>query len=101
MFVAGKNCRLNCVTLSSRFLGHEISSVQFLGRTGSHLAIASEDCRIGIIDAERMQLLTKISFDKEGEGQPVDIIAVNNLLYVLTHHNNIFCLDCRLFIRNF
>ncbi|OZC11786.1 hypothetical protein X798_00967 [Onchocerca flexuosa] len=74
----------------------EISSVQFLGRTGSHLAIASEDCRIGIIDAERMQLLTKISFDKEGEGQPVDIIAANNLLYVLTHHNNIFCLDCRI-----
>ncbi|VDK85564.1 unnamed protein product [Litomosoides sigmodontis] len=76
--------------------GHEISSVQFLGQTGSHLAIASEDCRISVVDAERMQLLTKISFDKEGEGSPVDIIAVDNLLYVLTHHNNIFCLDCRI-----
>ncbi|VBB33640.1 unnamed protein product [Acanthocheilonema viteae] len=76
------------------YSGHEISSVQFLGRTGSHLAIASEDCRISVIDSERMQLLTKISFDKEGEGPPVDIIAVDNLLYVLTHHSNIFCLDC-------
>ncbi|VIO93356.1 Protein kinase domain containing protein [Brugia malayi] len=76
--------------------GREINSVQFLGRTGSHLAIASEDCRISVIDAERMQLLTKISFDKEGEGPPVDIIAVDNLLYVLTHHSNIFCLDCRI-----
>ncbi|CAG9536519.1 unnamed protein product [Cercopithifilaria johnstoni] len=74
----------------------EISSVQFLGRTGSHLAIASEDCRISFIDAERMQLLTKISFDKEREGPPVDIIAVDNLLYVLTHHSSIFCLDCRI-----
>ncbi|MCP9261459.1 Phosphoinositide 3-kinase regulatory subunit 4 [Dirofilaria immitis] len=79
-------------------VGQEISSVQFLGRTGSHLAIASEDCRISVIDTERMQLLTKISFDKEGEGPPVDIIAVDNLLYVLTHHNNIFCLDCSLII---
>uniref|UniRef100_A0A1I7V7K1 non-specific serine/threonine protein kinase n=1 Tax=Loa loa TaxID=7209 RepID=A0A1I7V7K1_LOALO len=76
--------------------GQEISSVQFLGRTGSHLAIASEDYRISIIDTERMHLLTKISFDKEREGPPVDIIAVDNLLYVLTHHNSIFCLDCRI-----
>lgn len=81
--------------LQVQISGQEISSVQFLGRTGSHLAIASEDCRISVIDAERMQLLTKISFDKKAEGPPVDIIAVDNLLYVLTHHNNIFCLDCR------
>uniref|UniRef100_A0A915PPG6 non-specific serine/threonine protein kinase n=1 Tax=Setaria digitata TaxID=48799 RepID=A0A915PPG6_9BILA len=76
--------------------GEEINSVQFLGRTGSHLAIASEDCRISVVDAERMQLLTKIRFDKDAEGPPVDIIAVDNLLYVLTHHSNIFCLDCRI-----
>uniref|UniRef100_A0A183E116 non-specific serine/threonine protein kinase n=1 Tax=Gongylonema pulchrum TaxID=637853 RepID=A0A183E116_9BILA len=78
------------------FSSQQINSVQFLGETGSHLAVASEDCGVSIVDAQRNQSLVTIAFNKDEEGSPVDIIAVDNLLYVLTHHSNIYCVDCRL-----
>lgn len=66
-----------------------------MGQTDSHIAIATEDCRVSVMDTQRSHLVTKATFDKNEEGYPVDIYAANNLLYVLTHHSYVFCFDCR------
>lgn len=78
-----------------QFSGQKISSVQYMGVNGLHLAIASEDSRVSVVDVKKTSLLTTIGFDKDEEGSPVDLYAVGNLLYVLTHHSNVFCFDCR------
>ncbi|VDM97464.1 unnamed protein product [Thelazia callipaeda] len=75
--------------------GQNITSIQFLGPTGSHLVVASRDALVNILDAERMHIAAKFNFEKE-EGHPVNIIATDNLVYVLTHHSHIVCLDYRM-----
>uniref|UniRef100_A0A9J2P287 non-specific serine/threonine protein kinase n=1 Tax=Ascaris lumbricoides TaxID=6252 RepID=A0A9J2P287_ASCLU len=72
----------------------KINSIQFVGSLGKRLAIASDDCRVTVVDAERMTFITTIGFEKDEDGPPVELYASNNVLYVLTHHGSIFCLDC-------
>ncbi|MFH4975365.1 hypothetical protein AB6A40_002074 [Gnathostoma spinigerum] len=74
---------------------HPINSVQFLGVTGERMAIASESCRIPFIDVDRLCLLSTLELDKEKNGPPFELIAVDNMLYVLSHHNYVLCYDCR------
>uniref|UniRef100_A0A914ZQI7 non-specific serine/threonine protein kinase n=2 Tax=Parascaris univalens TaxID=6257 RepID=A0A914ZQI7_PARUN len=74
----------------------KINSIQFVGSLGKRLAIASDDCRVTVVDAERMAFITTIGFEKDEDGPPVELYASDNVLYVLTHHGSIFCLDCRM-----
>ncbi|VDM47847.1 unnamed protein product [Toxocara canis] len=74
----------------------KINSVQFIGQSGRRLAIASDDCRVTLVDAERMTFITTVGFVRDHDGPPMELYANDNVLYVLTHHSSIFCLDCRM-----
>ncbi|VDK46071.1 unnamed protein product [Anisakis simplex] len=82
----------------------KINSISYMGDwcTGERLALGSDDSRITMIDTARMSLITTFGFHKDEDGAPVELLSTwnSNILYVLTHHSSIFCLDTRLPNRN-
>uniref|UniRef100_A0A0N5ASF0 non-specific serine/threonine protein kinase n=1 Tax=Syphacia muris TaxID=451379 RepID=A0A0N5ASF0_9BILA len=73
--------------------------LEYLRHGGDNLAIAADDKSVNIIDARRVMLLKKTSFE-ENDGPPIQLFAADNFLYVLTHHGNVYCLDCRMPLKN-
>uniref|UniRef100_A0A914RQV6 Non-specific serine/threonine protein kinase n=1 Tax=Parascaris equorum TaxID=6256 RepID=A0A914RQV6_PAREQ len=63
---------------SELFAERKINSIQFVGSLGKRLAIASDDCRVTVVDAERMAFITTIGFEKDEDGPPVELYASDN-----------------------
>ena len=74
--------------------------MKFLGSTGDQLAIACDDRSINFLDTKRVLLLKRVNL-KEDDGPPVELYATGNLLYALSHHGNVYCLDCRFILQSF
>lgn len=76
----------------------KIFSIEYLRHVDDNLAIAAEDGTINVIDARGLVLVKRTKIE-EDDGPPVQLFAADNLLYVLTHHGNVYCLDCRLLLQ--